>query len=219
MIIAIDGPAGSGKGTISKILAERLGYVYIDTGSMYRSLTYLVLRDNIDIDNEKAIYEAFSNCKMEITKDCRNLLDGEDISDRIRTQEINTNISKISGYPSIRELMRLKQREFANDHSIVMEGRDITTEVFPDADYKFYLDASIEERTKRRVKQNEEKGLESDYNEIYESIKNRDLADMTREYGALKRTDDQIYIDSTDLSIDEVVDLIISYIKKDEEVL
>ncbi|MBR2603737.1 MAG: (d)CMP kinase [Bacilli bacterium] len=213
MIIAIDGPAGSGKGTISKILAERLGYVYIDTGSMYRSLTYLVLRDNIDIDNEKAIYEAFSNCKMEITKDCRNLLDGEDISDRIRTQEINTNISKISGYPSIRELMRLKQREFANDHSIVMEGRDITTEVFPDADYKFYLDASIEERTKRRVKQNEEKGLESDYNEIYESIKNRDLADMTREYGALKRTDDQIYIDSSNMTIEEVVLYMLEVIK------
>ena len=213
MIIAIDGPAGSGKGTISKLLAERLGYVYIDTGSMYRSLTYLVLRDNIDIDNEKAIYESFSNCKMEITKDCRNLLDGEDITGKIRTQEINTNISKISGYPSIRELMRLKQREFANDHSIVMEGRDITTEVFPDADYKFYLDASIEERTKRRVKQNEEKGLESDYNEIYESIKNRDIADMTREFGALKRTDDQIYIDSSNMTIEEVVSYMLEVIK------
>ena len=110
--------------------------------------------------------------------------------------------------------MRLKQREFANDHSIVMEGRDITTEVFPDADYKFYLDASIEERTKRRVKQNEEKGLESDYNEIYESIKNRDLADMTREYGALKRTDDQIYIDSSNMTIEEVINKILSIVGK-----
>lgn len=213
MIIAIDGPAGAGKGTIAKLLADKLGYVYIDTGSMYRSLTYLVLRDKININNEEEIYNAFSNCKMEITSDCKNILDGEDITSKIRTSEINANISKISGYPSIRELMRFKQREFAKDHSIVMEGRDITTEVFPDADYKFYLDASIEERAKRRVKQNKEKGLESDYNKIFESIKNRDMEDMTREFGALKRTDDQIYIDSSNMTIDEVVNFMLEVIK------
>lgn len=205
MIIAIDGPAGSGKGTVSKILADKLGYVYIDTGSMYRTLTYLVLRDNINTDNETDIYKAFKECNMEITPDGRNILNNEDVTSKIRTEEINNIVSKVAGYPTVRELMREKQREFAKNHSIVMEGRDITSEVFPDADYKFYLDASIEERVNRRVKQNKEKGLESDYNEIYESIVKRDYDDMHREYGALIRTDDQIYIDSSNMTTEEVV--------------
>ena len=213
MIIAIDGPAGSGKGTISKLLAKRLNAVYVDTGSMYRSLTYKVLRDNIDIYNEELVSRALEESNLEITVDGRNLLDGEDISDYIRTEEINNNISILSSYPSVRTQMREKQRAFSNNNDIVMEGRDITTEVFPDADYKFYLDASIEERTKRRVKQNEELGLESNYEEIYESIKNRDYSDMNREYGALKRTPEQIYIDSSNMTIDEVVDSMMEVIK------
>ena len=213
MIIAIDGPAGAGKGTVAKKLANKLKYLYIDTGSMYRSLTYLVLKNNNNIDDEKAIYDAFNKCDMKITLDGRNILDGEDITSKIRTEKINSNISKIAGYPSIRELMREKQRDFSNNTSIVMEGRDITTEVFPDADYKFYLDASIEERTKRRVKQNEENGIESNYDEIYESIKNRDYSDMNRKYGALKRTDDQIYIDSSNMTIDEVINKMMEEIK------
>ena len=150
---------------------------------------------------------------MVITTDGKNFLDGEDITSKIRTSEINANISKISGYPTIRELMREKQRAFGKNTNIVMEGRDTTTEVFPDAEYKFYLDATIEERTKRRVKQNEEKGLESNYNEIYESIKKRDYSDMNREYGALTRTDEQIYIDSSDMTIDEVINKMMEVIK------
>ncbi|MBR4830643.1 MAG: (d)CMP kinase [Bacilli bacterium] len=213
MIIAIDGPAGSGKGTVAKILANKLGYLYIDTGSMYRSLTYLVLRDNIDTNSEIDIYNAFKNNDIEITPDSKNLLNGEDISSKIRTEEININVAKVAGYPTVRELMREKQRDFASKYNIVMEGRDITTEVFPDADYKFYLDASIDERVRRRVKQNEEKGLESNYEEIYESIKNRDTSDMTREYGALKRTTEQIYIDSSNMTIDEVVEYMMEVIK------
>ena len=213
MIIAIDGPAGSGKGTISKLLAKKLNAVYVDTGSMYRSLTYKVLRDNIDIYNEELVSKALEESNLEITVDGRNLLDGEDITDYIRTEEINNNISILSSYPSVRSQMREKQRAFSNNNDIVMEGRDITTEVFPDADYKFYLDASIEERTNRRVKQNEELGLESNYDEIYESIKNRDYSDMNREYGALKRTPEQIYIDSSNMSIDEVVNKMMEVIK------
>ena len=213
MIIAIDGPAGAGKGTISKLLAKRLNAVYIDTGSMYRSLTYKVLRDNIDMTSEELVAKALKEANLEITKDDRNLLDGEDITDYLRTQEINNNISLICGYPKVREIMREKQRGFAKNNDIVMEGRDITTEVFPNADYKFYLDASIEERTNRRVKQNEELGLESNYEEIYESIKNRDHSDMTREYGALKRVPEQIYIDSSNMTIDEVVDYMMEVIK------
>ena len=213
MIIAIDGPAGSGKGTISKLLAKRINAVYVDTGSMYRSLTYKVLRDNIDIYNEELVSKALKDANLEITVDNRNLLDGEDITDYIRTEEINNNISIISSYPSVREQMREKQRSFSKNNNIVMEGRDITTEVFPDADYKFYLDASIEERANRRVKQNEELGLESNYDEIYESIKNRDYSDMNREYGALKRTPEQIYIDSSNMSIDEVVNKMMEVIK------
>ena len=213
MIIAIDGPAGAGKGTISKLLAKRLNAVYIDTGSMYRSLTYKVLRDNIDMYSEELVAKALKEANLEITKDDRNLLDGEDITDYLRTQDINKNISVICGYPKVREIMREKQRGFAKNNDIVMEGRDITTEVFPNADYKFYLDASIEERTNRRVKQNTELGLESNYEEIYESIKNRDHSDMTREYGTLKRTPDQIYIDSSNMTIDEVVNYMMEVIK------
>lgn len=213
MIIAIDGPAGAGKGTISKLLAKRLNAVYIDTGSMYRSLTYKVLRDNIDMTSEELVAKALKEANLEITKDDRNLLDGEDITPYIRTEEINKNISIICSYPSVREQMRVKQRAFAKNNDIVMEGRDITTVVFPDADYKFYLDASIEERTNRRVKQNEELGLESNYDEIYESIKNRDHSDMTRKYGALKRTPEQIYIDSSNMTIEEVVDYMMEVIK------
>ncbi len=212
MIIAIDGPAGSGKGTISKLLAKKLGYVYIDTGSMYRSLTYLVLRDNIDTNSEEDIYNAFKNCDIEITQDSRNLLDGEDITSKIRTEEINLNVAKVAGYPRVRELMREKQRDFARRYNIVMEGRDITTKVFPDADYKFYLDASIEERTKRRVKQNTEKGLESDYDEIYKNIEKRDHDDIYINK-TLKRTDDQIYIDSSNMTIDEVINKMMEVIK------
>ena len=213
MIIAIDGPAGAGKGTVSKLLAKRLNAVYIDTGSMYRSLTYKVLRDNIDMTSEELVAKALKEANLEITKDDRNLLDGEDITNYLRTQEINNNISVICGYPKVREIMREKQRGFAKNNDIVMEGRDITTEVFPNADYKFYLDASIEERTNRRVKQNTELGLESNYEEIYESIKNRDHSDMTREYGTLKRTPDQIYIDSSNMTIEEVVDYMMEVIK------
>lgn len=213
MIIAIDGPAGSGKGTISKLLAKRLNAVYVDTGSMYRSLTYKVLKNNIDVTSEEAVANALKEANLEITVDGRNLLDGEDITDYIRTEDINKNISLISSYPSVREQMREKQRAFSNINDIVMEGRDITTEVFPDADYKFYLDASIEERTNRRVKQNEELGLESNYEEIYESIKSRDYSDMTREHGALKRTPEQIYIDSSNMTIEEVVNSMMEVIK------
>ena len=212
-IIAIDGPSGSGKGTIAKEIAKRLGYTYIDTGAMYRCVSLKSLRENLEESDEKEIVDLLKNMDIRLTNDGKVYMDNEEVSDEIRTMEVTHRVSKISSIIELREVMREKQREFANKNSIVMEGRDITTEVFPDADYKFYLDASIEERTKRRVKQNEENGIESNYDEIYESIKNRDYSDMNRKYGALKRTDDQIYIDSSNMTIDEVINKMMEEIK------
>ena len=166
MRIAIDGPAGSGKGTVAGILAEKLDLVNIDTGATYRCVALLCLRNNIDVTNEEEIIKLSENIKIEETKDKKVILNGEDVTDIIRSKEVTEIVSPISSIVKLRENMVKIQRELASTNDCVMEGRDITTVVFPDADYKFYLDASIEERTNRRVKQNKELGLESNYDEI-----------------------------------------------------
>lgn len=208
MIIAIDGPAGAGKGTITKMVAEKLNLVYIDTGAMYRCVALEAIRRNIVDDTDKII-EMSKSINIKFDELGRTFLNEEDVSDEIRSKEVTSIVSPISSIVPVREEMVIQQRKLANGLNIIMEGRDITTVVFPNADFKFYLDASVEERTKRRVKQNEEKGIFSDYEEIKKSIEERDYNDMHKAVGALKRCDDQIYIDSTNMSIDEVVDFII----------
>lgn len=208
MIIAIDGPAGAGKGTVAKIVAERLNLVYVDTGAMYRCVALESIRENIVSDSKKII-EMCKNIKISFDEEGRTFLNGEDVSTQIRSKEVTDVVSPISAIVEVREELIKQQRKLGNGFNLIMEGRDITTVVFPNADYKFYLDATIDERVKRRVKQNALKGIFSSYEEIRKSISDRDYNDMHKEIGALKRADEQIYIDSTNMSISEVVDFII----------
>ena len=212
--IAIDGPAGSGKGTVAGILAEKLDLVNIDTGATYRCVALLALRNGIDISNEDEIIKISENVKIEETKDKKVFLNGEDVSDEIRTKEVTGIVSQISSIVKLRENMVNIQRELAANDNCVMEGRDITTVVLPDAEYKFYLDATIEERANRRFKENQEKGIEMSYEEVYENIRMRDENDKNKPVGALKRTDEQYYIDTTGKSIDEVVQIILDRINE-----
>ncbi|MBR6690015.1 MAG: (d)CMP kinase [Bacilli bacterium] len=206
-VVAIDGPAGSGKGTVAKILAEKCNLVYIDTGAMYRAIAYASLQNNIDISEEEKIVELAKNSKIDFI-DGKTYLNGIDISKEIRTMEVTRIVSPISSIVKLREILVDMQRNMAGNSNVIMEGRDITTVVFPNADYKFYLDASIEERANRRYKENKEKGMDVSLEEIKENISKRDYNDMHKEVGSLTRTADSIYIDSTNLTIDEVVEKI-----------
>lgn len=216
MIIAIDGPAGSGKGTITELVAKKLNLTNIDTGATYRAIAYAVLKNNIDLEDHDAIVDLSFSSKINFDEEGKVYLDGEDISKEIRTREVSGIVSKVSSIVKLRENMVDLQRKMAFGKNVIMEGRDITTVVFPDADYKFYLDATVEERANRRYKQNKENNIDMSYDEILESIKTRDYNDMHKEVGALMRTNDQIYIDTTNLTIDEVVERIVNYIKGDE---
>ena len=218
-IIAIDGPAGSGKGTLAKALSEKLGFVNIDTGATYRCVALKVLRNNIDITDEEKIIDIAKNTNIDLLTDGTVLMDGENVSKEIRSKEVTTIVSQISSIVKVRDYMVDVQRKMADNNDVVMEGRDITTVVFPNADYKFYLDASIEVRADRRYKENQEKGIDMSYQEVLESIKARDYNDMHKEVGALIRTDEQIYIDTTNLTVPEEVEIIAKIIEgdKDEE--
>lgn len=214
IVVAIDGPAGSGKGTITGIVSKKLGLVNIDTGAMYRCVALATIQNNITLEEKDKIIELAKNIKIEFDSDGKVYLDGVDVSKRIREKDVSSIVSPLSSIVEVREEMVNQQRALAKGLDIIMEGRDITTVVFPDADYKFYLDASFEERAKRRFLQNQEQGIEMSLEEIKENIEKRDYNDMHKEVGALKRTEDQIYIDSTNLTIDEVADIVIQTIKE-----
>ena len=211
-IVAIDGPAGSGKGTIAGIVSKECNLVNIDTGATYRCVALKALRNGLNLEDKKAIIELSKEINIEFTKDARVFLDGEEVTDDIRSKEVTKIVSPISSIVEVRENMVELQRKLAGDNDVILEGRDITTVVFPNANYKFYLDATLEERAQRRFKQNKEKGIDMTYEEIYENIKARDYNDMHKEVGSLTRTDEQVYIDSTDLTIEEVAEIIINIV-------
>lgn len=214
LIVAIDGPAGSGKGTLAKIISERLGLVNIDTGAMYRCVALKALRNNLKLEDKNEIIEISKKIKIVLSTDGKTYLDNEDVSNEIRSKEVSSIVSQISSIVEVREQMVKLQRKMAEGQDVIMEGRDITTVVFPNANYKFYLDASSDERAKRRYKQNQESGIKMSLEEIKENIEKRDYNDMHKEVGSLIRTEDQIYIDSTDLEIEEVAEIMISKIKE-----
>lgn len=211
-IVAIDGPAGSGKGTVAEILSKKLNLVNIDTGATYRCVALAMLRNNLTFDDLDKIIDLSKNIDIKFGLNNEVYLNGEDVTKEIRSKEVTLIVSQVSSIVEVRKNMVELQRNLAKDYDVVMEGRDITTVVLPNANYKFYLDASLEERVNRRVKQNLEKNIDMSYDEIYENIKRRDYNDMHKEVGSLMRTDDQVYIDSTNMTIDEVVDKMISII-------
>lgn len=212
MVVAIDGPSGSGKGTIAKILEKKLHLVNIDTGATYRCIALKMLQNNIDIKDEESIIEISKNLDIKFD-DHKVYLDGVEVTKDIRSKEVTSIVSPVSSIIKVRENMVELQRKMANSTDVVLEGRDITTVVLPNADFKFYLDASLESRVERRIKQNNELGIDMSYEEVYNSMSARDYNDMNKPVGALKRTDDQIYIDSTNMTIDEVADKIINIIE------
>ena len=214
-IVGIDGPAGSGKGTVTKIIANKTGLINIDTGITYRCVALAVLNKNIDLNEEEKIIEIAKNIKIEINNTPEGdivFLDGENVTDKIRSKEVSAIVSPVSSIKEVRYLMVDVQRKLAKGKNVIMEGRDICTYVFPNADVKIYLDASIEERAKRRYKEMKEKGIEITFEEVRDNIEKRDLNDMSKEVGALKKAEDSIVVDSTNKSIDEVVEEIIRII-------
>lgn len=216
-VIAIDGPAGSGKSTVSKLIAKRLGLLYIDTGAMYRALTLKAIRLGVDLEDEGGLVELARSTDVELGYKYGKqvvLLDGEDVAGLIRTADLTNKVKYIARVPGVRHEMVRMQRRMGEKSGAVMEGRDITTVVFPDADYKFYLDADPEERAHRRFKELKESGSPITLEEINKDVIARDESDMKRSVGALKVADDAIVIDTTDLSVDGVVDEIMNKISQ-----
>lgn len=215
-IIAIDGPASSGKSTVARLLAKRLGYIYVDTGAMYRALTLKALRENLDFNSEAKLTELADNTELDIINDSSGnikvLLDNQDVASLIRTPELTNNVSYVAEAKGVRERMLDNQRKIGKRSRCVFEGRDIGTVVFPDARYKFYLDAEFAERVKRRYKELLERGCEISYEEIEKDLKVRDHKDMSREIAPLKKAEDAVYIDTTNMGIEEVVDKLAGYI-------
>ena len=203
-IVAIDGPAGTGKGTMAKMLSKKYNLVNIDTGATYRCVALEMLNKKIGLDEEEKIAEMLKNIKIEMFNNCgkqKVLLNGVDVTEKIRSKEVTRCVSQVSSIKQVRIAMNGLQRKMAKNKNVIMEGRDIGTVVFPDADVKIYLDADVEERARRRYKQNQEKGIQMSYEEILENIKIRDKNDMEKEMGALKVADGATVIDTTNLSI------------------
>lgn len=222
-IVAVDGPAGSGKGTVTKLVGNKEKLIYIDTGAMYRCVTLYIIRNEINIEDIKQIKESLENIKIELKIEGNSqkvYLNGEDVSLEIRTEKVNKLVSPVSKVSVVREKLTEEQRKMSKSQDIIMEGRDIGTVVFPNADVKIYLDATPEERATRRLKQNIENGIENEtYEQILESVKNRDYIDSHREIAPLKQAEDAIYIDSSNMTIEEVANRIIEIIQEKKNVL
>lgn len=217
-IVAVDGPSGTGKGTITKLVSEKFGFQYLDTGAMYRCVTLKLLNEKIDIEDIEKIEKILKDIKLELDGD-KIYLDGEDVSKRIREEDVTNQVSQVSHIPIVRTSMVELQRRMSEGKSVILDGRDIGTNVFPNAEVKIYLDASTEERAKRRFKQNQEKGIDIPFEEVKANIEFRDNNDKSSKVGALKKAEDAFYIDTTNLNIKQVEKQVEKIIKKKQKQL
>ncbi len=214
--VAIDGPAGAGKSTIAKLVAKKKGYIYVDTGAMYRGLAIHFLKKGVSADDREAVAEACRDAEVTIGYEDgiqQVYLNGENVTSMLRTEEVGNMASRTSAIPAVREKLLELQRSLARTQDVIMDGRDIGTNILPDADVKIYLTASVETRAKRRYDELREKGEACDLESIAHDIRERDERDMTREIAPLKQAEDAVLVDSSEMTIQEVVDTICSYCK------
>jgi len=215
--IAIDGPAAAGKSTVAKIVAEKLSYIYIDTGAMYRAVTYKALMEGTDIHDEESLFRLLKGTTIDLVQESglqTVFLDGKDVTKEIRNSNVTNNVSTVAAHGAIREEMVHRQRELGKRGGVVMDGRDIGTKVLPDSELKVFLLASVDIRAERRHKENVEKGYPSDLAQLKEEIMLRDKNDTEREVSPLVKAEDAIEIDTSTLSIEEVVAHIIALAKE-----
>ena len=213
--IAFDGPSAAGKSTIADLVAEKLGYTHLDTGAMYRAVAYEALQKGIALDDEENVVRMIEGMDLEMKADGSVVLNKEDISEKIRTNEISLAASDVSKLEKVRAALVAMQQKISRGGGYILDGRDIGTVVLTDAEVKIYLTASVESRALRRHKQNLEKGIESDLETIRRDIEKRDYQDTHREHSPLKKAEDAVEIDSSDLSIEEVVDAVMALVEKE----
>ncbi|MCA0983003.1 (d)CMP kinase [Halobacillus yeomjeoni] len=217
MTIAIDGPAAAGKSTVAKKVAEKLSIIYVDTGAMYRALTWKAIQNSINLEDEQALTTLLEKTDLELVQSDhgqRVILDGTDVSDDIRTHEVTNQVSIVAKHKSVREEMVKRQQDLVKKQGVVMDGRDIGTHVLPDAEVKIFMVASVAERAERRHKENLEKGYDSDLEQLKEEIRRRDEIDSNRETAPLVKAEDAIEVDTTSLNIEQVVSKIIEIIEE-----
>lgn len=212
--IAIDGPSAAGKSTISKAIAKRMGYVHLDTGAMYRSTAYKASLCGVSWEDEDKLADMLQTTEIQLTTDGKVILDGKDVSFEIRQNDISRGASDVSKHEKVRKELVKRQQQMALDKGFVMDGRDIGTVVLTDAELKIYQTASAKKRAERRYKENLEKGIESNLDEIEAAIVARDYQDMNREVSPLKKADDAVVLDTSDLTIQEAVDAVMEMITK-----
>lgn len=212
--IAVDGPSAAGKSSISKIVAKKLDYIYIDTGAMYRCVGYYCLQNNIDIHDEAAVSKVLEQIKIEMDSNNHVYLNNDDVSEMIRQDQVSMVASVVSSYQAVRTFLVEQQRQMASVGGVILDGRDIGTVVLPDAQLKIYQIASVDTRAKRRYLENQERGLKADLEAIKKDIEQRDYQDMNRDISPLKQADDAIVLDTSDLTLQEVVDRVIELVEE-----
>ena len=215
--VAIDGPSAAGKSTIAKMVAKKENFIYIDTGAMYRCVAYYCLTQKIDLNDEKAVEQAIEHIQIRLTPDNKVYLNDEDVSNQIRQDQVSLGASCVSKYQAVRSFLVDEQRKMAKAGNVILDGRDIGTVVLPNADLKIYQIASVETRAKRRYLENLERSLDADLETIKKEIEERDYQDTHREISPLKKAEDAIELDTSSLTLEEVVEQVLTLIQKAKE--